>query len=147
MVAFAGDLRQVRDVDDLQVVRQAADDLAHPVGDRPGHAGVYFVEDDGRQLAVVRDDRFEAQHQPRHFAARGDSFDRLRRHVAVGREQKADVVRAVGLQFRCRRDSDTQLGRRHSQFCEHLFDLLFDVRDGFFASGGDFCGLLRGFYA
>ncbi len=68
-VALASHLRKVGDGDDLQVGRHLFHDFAHAVGNVARHAGIYLVEDDGRQGLGIGDERLDGEHQSRDFTA------------------------------------------------------------------------------
>ena len=98
-----GDLRQMRNAEDLMLRRQFSQHSTHALCDRAADAGVDLIEHQGRWARAQ--DETEGQHRAGEFAARGDLGQRLGVMARVGGEQECDVVAGVPAKsLRKRRD-------------------------------------------
>ena len=90
-----GDLRQVRDAEDLAALGQGAQLRADRARRVPADAGIDLVEDE-RGLGAVVGDAHEREHDARELAAGGDLAQRAGRHAGVGGDEELDGVGAGG---------------------------------------------------
>ena len=100
--ALGGDLREVRDGEDLHVAAHLADERAHFVRRAAADSGVDFVEDHSGHAGVAGHHGLEAEHNAADFAS-GRAFRKVHgRGGAAGAEAEDDAVRAcgAGLAFR-----------------------------------------------
>src|SRR5215208_6749617 len=88
-----GDLRQVRDAEDLAGVAERPEPLADRTRRLPAHASVDLVEHQRARLAGARH-RHQREHHARELASGGGVANRSRRHARVGREQELDPLGA-----------------------------------------------------
>src|SRR5689334_9645722 len=76
-VGVAGDLRQVRDAQDLMELGEAAEFAADDGAKTAADVGVDLVEDEDGDAVALGEDALECEHDARQFAARGDLAEGL----------------------------------------------------------------------
>ena len=82
--AGGGNLRQVRDAEDLEALAERAQLLAHHRRDPPADAGVDLVEDERLARLVGRGQRLQRQHHARQLAAGHDARQRPESSPGLG---------------------------------------------------------------
>src|SRR5262249_54877295 len=82
-VAEGGNLGQVGNTDHLMLIADSPQLLADNLAGAPADTDIHLVEHQRRYLVDFREDRLQRQQQPRAFAARRDSRQRLERLARV----------------------------------------------------------------
>ena len=99
-VGEGGDLREVRDAEDLAMACDVGDGVADLLGDGAAHAGVDLVEDVEARGAVLGEDALQGEKGARELAARGDAAQGPGRGAGVGGDEELDPVDAVAREAR-----------------------------------------------
>ena len=113
-----GNLRKVGDSHHLHVAGHTFHHATYGDADVAADAGVYLVEDDGRQKVVRSEHALDGQHQARELAARRHLGQVAHGAATVGVEEELHGIvtqRAVGSG---RRQLDIEAGFGHAQFVE-----------------------------
>ncbi len=101
-VSLGCHLRQMGDDKHLHVDTHVAHHCAHFICYLTRHAGVDLVKDNSGQIHFSGEDGLEAQHHPRHFAARSHICEGLHTSVLVEGTEKLHIVLPGRSEFRCR---------------------------------------------
>ena len=123
-----GYLRQVSDADHLCGFSHALHHTSHALCHRTAHTRVDLVENDGGEVAFLRNQGFEGEHYTSDFTARGCLRHILQRHLFVGSEEKAHRIAAHAVGTRTRGEIEEDLHRRHAQFLQSLGEIVHHLR-------------------
>ena len=91
-VGGRGDLRQMRDAQDLPFRRNLFHLFTDGIGGFPADIGIHLVENEHGNLVLGGQNRLERQHHARHFARRRNRPQRFGRFAGIWRKLKFDFV-------------------------------------------------------
>ncbi len=128
-------LVQVRDGDNLVVIRHLPHHVPHFYGNFTRHPRVDLVEHDGRQPPLVGQNVLDDHHQPREFTARRHVAQFLRLDAFIGTKKKGNKVDAVG-RGRHFRHFERERSIGHSQLDQALTNVFLDAFADCLAGGG-----------
>ena len=124
--AESRDLGQMGDADDLPVeCPHFLHDMCHLLGDAAGDAGIYFVENDGRQFDRPGNHGFQRKHDACDFTPRCHLGDRLQLAVFVGTEKEVYFVGSCLVRYFFGSEFHFELDVRDAQRDEFFFHLPF----------------------
>ena len=133
MIRHSGNLRQMRDADDLLVSRKVCKLFAHALRRDARHAGIHLVEHHGRYTIAPCKHILERQHDAAQLAAGCDLADASGRLARVRREQESHGIRSRRAKPRLTGDrSEFHLKPhpRHRQIPELRNNLFFQLHCG-----------------
>src|SRR5947199_9658105 len=88
------DLRQMRDAQNLMMLRQLAKFHSDHTAQSAADVGVDFIEDKHARAIGLRENSLQRQHDPRKLAARCDFAKRLRALAGIGLGDEFNVIEA-----------------------------------------------------
>src|SRR5258708_15792574 len=115
-----GDLRQMRDGEDLMIVRDTAHRLAHWKRHASANARVDFVEDERRDAIEPRENRLESEHDTRQFSAARHACQRTLVVAGIQRYAKLDRLRALSADVPRRENGRMKVAIGHTELGKHL---------------------------
>jgi hypothetical protein len=95
-MAQGGDLRKVRDAEDLVGGAEGGELAADLRADFSAHVGIDFIEDQHGRLVDRREDRLQREHHAGGFAAGGDLVERQQVLAGVRTEKETDGIGTLG---------------------------------------------------
>ena len=125
--ALGGNLRKVRDGEDLHVSAHRTYHRAHLVRHTAGDSGVNLVKYERRHGLKVSHLSLEAEHDSGKFASGCAGLHR-NRSTSRGTEKKPDIVPSERTGLRCRGNIRDEHGKRHLQRANHRLEVLGERR-------------------